>query len=366
MTMGLAILWLPFFLPAHLFSKLMGIEALGYSWPYSLSIFAATIFYLFLGLLFLRKILLKYFSEIVTGITLLLIVLATNLMYYTISEPGMSHVYSFTLITIFLYTTLKWVERPTLLSSFILGILAGLIVLIRPVNGRVLVFPALISISSFSEFYQRLLNRWKFILVAGVAAVLIVMPQLIYWKMQTGQMFFNSYMDQGRFYFTNPHVFDGLFSFRKGWFIYTPVMLFSMVGLFFLKRHFIGFTLAILIFMALFVYVIYSWWCWWYGGSFGSCPMIDTYGLMAIPLAAFLAAFTNKSFWKQGVGLLLVLMIALNQIQMNQYRTSLLHWDSMTRKAYFSIFLKRNWPEGYDKMIQIPDYEKALKGENEY
>jgi len=113
--------------------------------------------------------------------------------------------------------------------------------------------------------------------------------------------------------------------------------------------------------------VIYSWWCWWYGGSFGSRPMIDTYGLMAIPLAAFLAAFTNKSFWKQGVvGLLLVLMIALNQIQMNQYRTSLLHWDSMTRKAYFSIFLKRNWPEGYDKMIQIPDYEKALKGENEY
>jgi len=367
MTMGLAILWLPFFLMAHLFSKVMGIEALGYSWPYSLSIFAATIFYLLVGLIFLRKILLKYFSEIVTGITLLLVVVATNLMFYTISEPGMSHVYSFSLITIFLYTTLKWVDRPSYTSSVILGLLAGLIVLIRPVNGLVLVFPALLSINSFDEFYQRLIARWKLIAIAGLAAVLIAMPQLIYWKMQTGHLFFNSYMDQGRFYFANPHILDGLFSFRKGWFIYTPVMLFSVAGLFFLKQYVTGFTKAIIIFLVLFIYVIYSWWCWWYGGSFGARPMIDTYGLMAIPLAAFLTSFSKKAFWQQGVvGLLLVLMISLNQFQMNQYRTSLLHWDSMTGKAYKGIFLKKNWPEGYDKMIQIPDYEKALKGEEEY
>jgi hypothetical protein len=367
MTMGLAFLWLPFFLVAHLYSKIMGIEALGYSWPYSLSIFAATIFYLFIGLLFLRKILLKYFSELITGITILLVVLATNLMYYAVSEPGMSHVYSFSLITIFLYTTFKWVDRPTVLLSVILGLLAGLIVLIRPVNGLVLVFPALISINSFSEFYQRLAIRWKYIAFAGIAAILITTPQLIYWKMQTGHLFFNSYMDQGRFYFANPHVLDGLFSFRKGWFIYTPVMLFSMVGLFFMKQYIAGYSKAIIVFLVLFIYVIFSWWCWWYGGSFGSRPMVETYGLMAIPLAAFLAAFSKKAVWQQGViGLMLVLMIYLNQIQMNQYRTSLLHWDSMTRKAYFSIFLKKNWPEGYDKMIQIPDYEKALKGENEY
>ena len=367
MTMGLAILWFPFFLMAHLFSKIMGIEALGYSWPYSLSIFTATIFYLFVGLLFLRKILLKYFSEIVTGITLLLVVVATNLMFYTISEPGMSHVYSFALITIFLYTTFKWIDQPTYTSSAILGLLAGLIVLIRPVNGLVLVFPALLSVNSFDEFYQRLLNRWKFIVLAGIAAVLIILPQLFYWKMQTGQFIFNSYMDQGRFYFTNPHVFDGLFSFRKGWFIYTPVMLFSMVGLFFLKQSVKGITTAIIVFLVMFIYVIYSWWCWWYGGSFGSRPMIDTYGIMAIPLAAFIAVVMKKSIWKQGiVGLLLILLISLNQIQMNQYRISLLHWDSMTGKAYKGIFLKKNWPEGYDKMIQIPDYDKALKGEEEY
>ncbi len=367
MTMGLAILWTPFFLMAHLGAKLLGVSALGYSWPYSLSIFVAAVFYMFLGLVFLRKILLKYFSEIVTGITLLVVVLGTNLMYYVISEPGMSHVYSFSLITIFLYTSMKWVEKPGYLSTIILGILAGLIVLIRPVNGLVLIFPALISVHSFGDFYNRIFSRWKFILLAGSAAILVILPQLIYWKMQTGQLLFNSYMDSGRFYFANPHILDGLISYRKGWLLYTPVMVFACLGLFYLKNYLTGVTFPILAFLGLFLYVIFSWWCWWYGGSFGSRPMIETYGILALPLAAFLSQFFGRSLWKQAiVGVFLLFFVFLNQFQMNQYRTSLLHWDSMTKEAYKAILFKKNWPVGYDKMIKIPDYEKALRGEKEY
>ena len=59
-------------------------------------------------------------------------------------------------------------------------------------------------------------------------------------------------------------------------------------------------------------------------------------------------------------------LLWLNQFQTSQYRTSLLHWDSMTKEAYFGIFGRKTWPEGYDKMIKVPDYEKALKGETEY
>jgi hypothetical protein len=367
MTMGLALLWLPFFIIAHFYAKIVGIEALGYSWPYSFSIFAAAIFYLFIGLVFLRKILLKYFSEIVTGITLLLIVLATNLMYYVISEPGMSHVYSFSLIAAFLYFTLMWIDQPTVRLSLILGFLSGLIVLIRPVNGLVLVFPAIIAVHSFSEFRQRLIDRWKLILFAGLAAFLVLLPQIIYWKIQTGHFVFNSYMDSGRFFFTAPHILDGLFSYRKGWFVYTPVMCISMIGLFFLKRYTKGILLGTIAFLVLFVYVIFSWWCWWYGGSFGSRPMIDVYGIMAIPVAAFISIFIERAWWKKGIlGVLLLSFVYLNQFQMNQYRTSLLHWDSMTKQAYWGIFLKKNWPAGYDKMIKSPEYEKALKIGKEY
>ena len=110
MTMGLAVLWLPFFLVAHVFAHFMDIPALGYSWPYGFSIFIAALFYLFLGLIFLRKILLRSFSDITTAIVLTVTVFATNLMFYVISEPGMSHVFNFALITLFLYLTLLWTE----------------------------------------------------------------------------------------------------------------------------------------------------------------------------------------------------------------------------------------------------------------
>lgn len=382
MTMGMAFLWIPFFLIAHAVAHLLGVSTLGYSWPYSLSIFVATLFYLFMGLYFLRKILLHYFSEVVTAVTLILVVLATNMMFYVISEPGMTHVYNFGLISVFIYFSLRWVdsltpsplervgERPVgkrLFYTIILGLLAGIIVLIRPVNILVLLFPALIGITSFSGFAERIRNNWKLILIAGITAFLVLVPQMIYWKVQTGHFLFNSYMDQGKFYFFKPHIIDGLFSYRKGWLIYTPVMIFAFFGFIWLKKYASNLVLPVLVFAVINIYVVYSWWCWWYGGCYGSRPMIDMYGIMAIPLAAFLERiWTSKKWIKYFAAIVLAGFIWLNQFQTNQYRTSLLHWDSMTKEAYWGIFGRKTWPEGYDKMIKVPDYEKALKGEKEY
>jgi hypothetical protein len=367
MTMGLALLWLPFFLLAHLFAQITGVSALGYSWPYSLSIFLAALFYLALGLYHLRKVLLKYVSDIATALTLATVVLATNLMYYVISEPGMSHVYSFSLIVIFIYFTLKWIETPGVKTTLILGLLAGMIVLIRPVNILVLLFPAFTGINSFRQFIQRISANWKLILLAGVAAFLVLLPQMIYWKAQTGYFIFNSYLDSGKFYFLDPDIMNGLLSYRKGWLIYTPVMIFALGGIFFLRKYAGPLFLPILLFALLNVYVVYSWWCWWYGGSFGSRPMIDMYGIMAIPLAVLITRIWQKSLWIKGaVIIVLAGILLLNQFQMTQYRTSLLHWDSMTREAYWGIFGKTTWPPDYEQMIKVPDYEKALRGEQEY
>lgn len=377
MTMGLAILWIPFFLLAHLAAHLLGVSTLGYSWPYSLSIFVAALFYLFVGLFYLRKILKRYFSELVTSVVLIMVVLATNLMHYVISEPGMSHVFNFGLINAFIYFSLRWVDVLTpspleragvrLKYSILLGLLAGLIVLIRPINILVGLFPALIGIQSITDFKERILNNWKLILIAGISAFVVLIPQMLYWKAQSGHFLFNSYMDQGKFYFLKPNIINGLFSFRKGWLIYTPVMIFALLGFFWLRKYVPKLFLPVVIFTIINIYVIYSWWCWWYGGSFGSRPMIDMYGIMAFPLAAFLQFVTgNRNWLKIGTAVLLAGFLFLNQFQMKQYRLSLLHWDSMTKEAYIGIFGKKTWPQGYDKMIKVPDYEKALKGEKEY
>ena len=367
MTMGLAFLWLPFFLVAHMFAQVLPVSSYGYSWPYGFSIFIAALFYLFIGLCYLRKILLRYYSETITGITLLIVFFATNLIYYVISEPGMAHVYNFALIAAFIHFSLEWIKKPGIQHTIVMGLLAGLIVLIRPVNIIVLVFPALTGIPSVNDFAQRLKSNWKLIILAGFVAFLVLLPQMAFWKMQTGQWLFNSYLDQGKFYFLKPNIWHGLFSFRKGWLIYTPVMFFGLLGIFWLRKKVPGLFLPVLIFVVFNIYIVYSWWCWWYGGSFGSIPMIDMYGVKAIPLAAFFQKANNSKLWLKGMAAFSFLaFIWLNQFQMNQYRSSLLHWDSMTKEAYFSIFGKKKWPENYENLIKIPDYEKALRGVSEY
>jgi hypothetical protein len=161
----------------------------------------------------------------------------------------------------------------------------------------------------------------------------------------------------------NPHIINGLIGFRKGWLVYTPVMLLSLTGLIVLKRYVAGIRLAILIFLPLFIYVIFSWWCWWYGGSFGSRPMIDIYGILALPLAASLTfLFQSRGWVKIASGIALAALLSLNQFQMGQYRTSVIHWDSMTWQTYRAVFLKANAPANFGDLIRNPDYEKALRG----
>lgn len=369
MTMGLSILWLPFETLAHLYAKASHFKADGYSKPYSFAIFIAALFYLFLGLFFLRKILLTYFSETVTSITLVLLVAGTNLMHYVIWEPGMSHVYNFFLIVLLIYLTSQWTVKPLIFNSIAIGIVSGLIVLIRPVNIIVLLIPLLWGVGSTEDLKSRmafLAKNLKFMAIAGLSAFIIFIPQLFYWKIATGHWLYYSYQDEN-FFFLNPHITDGLFSYRKGWFVYTPVMFMAFWGFFFLKDFAKKITLSLSVTIVIAIYVVYSWWAWWYGGSYGSRPMIDFYALMALPLAAIIAKALNSNLVVKGLTMVLVVfLIWFNQFQMTQYRSSLLHWDSMTKKVYWSILFKKNWPEGYDKMLQAPNDEKAKKGIDEY
>ncbi len=370
MSCGNAICWLPFFGMAHLYATLSdNYAADGYSMPYSLFIFISSLFYLCLGLFFLSKMLLKYFHDFTVGFVLLLIVLATNLLNYIIQEPGISHINNFGLICTFLYISIKWLDNPTYWRSLLMGLVAGLITLIRPTNIIVILLPILIGISNWHDILARITFFKKNIikiLIIGIAAFIVFLPQLLYWKYITGQYLYYSYQDQGLL-FSHPHIIDGLFSYRKGWLLYTPLMIFAIPGFFILKKYVRGFAFAFVIFMSINIYLIYSWWCWWYGGSFGSRPMIDSYGLMAFPLAALIEyAFFRKIWLKVIMGLVFLFILFLNQYQLYQYRIGILHWESMSRKAYWSIFLTRKVPADYQNMLKNPNVDQAKNGLEEY
>ena len=135
---------------------------------------------------------------------------------------------------------------------------------------------------------------------------------------------------------------------------------FSLVGLFYLRKHKNAFFYPTLIIFIIYTYVILSWWCWWYGGSFGMRAMIDIYPLLTISMVGFFAwIFLQKPIVKQ-IGIsITILLIILNLFQSLQYRWAIQHYDSNTRAAYFDAFFRINKSPNQEKLIKKPDYDKA-------
>ncbi len=366
MSMGVAILILPFFFLAHLIALVTSLPADGYSAIYQFSVLTAAVFYLLAGLLFLRKALLRFFNDRVIAIVVIAVVLGTNLFNYSAAEPGMSHVYSFFLFNGFLYFMLQWFEMPSWKNSFLFALFTGMIVLIRPVNVLILVLPLLYrNGKGFRGYLNWLWEQRMKILFMAFWAFLVLLPQMIYWKYSTGHWVFYSYLDE-RFYFNHPHIIDGLFSYRKGWFVYTPLMLFFVGGIYLLRKRIPELFLPLLVFLIIDIYVIFSWWSWWYGGSFGARPMIESYGLLAFPFAVLVEkVMRQKIRIKIPAVILLAFLIYLNLFQSSQYRITMIHWAGMSKQVYWKIFLTKKWPENYEKLLVLPDDDKASRGEDE-
>jgi len=129
----------PFFLLATFFSWIGGIEITGYSFFFQLFTGLGALFYLFFGLWYLKKIL-QYFriQPILSAIIIATILLGTNLFYYSLWQPSMSHVYSFFAINGVLWYFCRSIQSPRLKYLTLAGLFLGLTVLIRPTNGIVI------------------------------------------------------------------------------------------------------------------------------------------------------------------------------------------------------------------------------------
>lgn len=364
MTMGLSIMYSPFFFLGHLQATLTDDDPRGYSRSYQNWLVIGGVVYLLLGLLFLRKVLLRYFSDPLTGLLLLLIFFGTNLVWYSTGEVLMPHVFLFCLVSILLYLTIRWHETPIIKFSILLGLVMGLIILIRPVHAILALVPLLYNVSGWNEFREKLAflrSKSMHLLIIVLCIFLIGFPQLLYWKHVTGSWFFYSYGKE-HFYWDNPHILDGLLSFRKGWLIYTPLMITALAGFFYIGRYVASFRTVLLVTFPLFIYIAYSWWCWWYGGTFGQRSMIDIYPLLALPMGAFFKHVSVKRIIAWSGALLLPAIIALNLFQTWQFSEGLLHFDSMTARAYTVGFLQTHFTEEWKAALVEPDIKKAENG----
>lgn len=366
-SMGLSILYSPFFFAAQLVVPLTGHAPDGYSAIYQFFLLLSALFWVMMGLLVLKRILLRWFTPLATALTLILLALGTNLFFYTVHDGAFSHGYSFALITFFLYLVIRWYESPTYGRAMLIGLLFGLIVLIRPSNilvGFIFLAWGIKDLDTLKERPLFLFRHYSHILLMALLFLLPWIPQLIYWKSLTGNFLFNSYGPGGSsFFFNAPHVFDVLFSFRKGWFLYTPVMLVAAGGIFLMGRKCRDGVAALSILLVLMIYLSASWWSWWFGGTFGHRAFVDIYGMMALPLAAFVDYFLQrrKSLLVPAM-LFLSFLLYMNQFQTTQYMKGFIHHTGMTREAYSLNFLKIRSDGACWQMLSIPDASLARLG----
>ncbi|GAB4416104.1 MAG: hypothetical protein OHK0039_25270 [Bacteroidia bacterium] len=338
---GVALLQTPFFLLAHGLTKLSGGPADGYSKLYFYLFHLGAIAYVMLGaacvLMWLRE---WGISAAAARIAVLAIVFGTNLYYYITCEPGMSHVYTFGLAGVWVWLAHRFFRRDQARLLPWLGLVFGLIILVRPVNGLVICSLPLLarSAATFVGGVRRAMNS-GILLVAGVSlAIGIPSLQLLIYKLQTGDFWVYSY-GSAIFDFAHPHFWDILFSYHKGLFVYTPLCLLALAGLVPLYRRAAFATLSWVLFMLLVVYVLSSWEFWDYGGSFSSRPFIDYYAFFALPLGAALGYFPYR--WLRNSYLVCVLaLVVVCQIQTYQYRYLRIDVNHMTKEKYWDEFLR--------------------------
>lgn len=353
---GTALLMSPFFVTAHLAAPLLGANRDGFSAPYQSSIFSAAMFYLLFGLYFLRKLLELYdISKINIILVQFLAVFGTGLTHYTYYDPSFSHVYSFFAITAFLYFVKSYFQERDNTSFILASLFFGVIILIRQINGIIILFVPFIA-ESFPVLKDNILETLRkptLLFKALVIVLLIFSIQSILWYIETGKLFIYSYQGEG-FNFLKPAFSKLLFSYRKGLFVYAPLLFLSLSGLYFLLTKKLFFQLiSWLSFFCLLTYIISSWWSWTFGASFGHRAFVDYYTIFLIPLAFLLQDLKGVAKW---IFLLICLLtIPLNLIQTKQYQSYILYWGDMTKQGYWKVFLHLDdtyksilWKKHYD------------------
>ena len=381
---GMAVQYSPAFFAGHLFAKTMGgYPADGFSLPYQASVHWWSVFYAIIGLFFLKKILSKYFSGKTVGLVLIGIALGTNFLNYATFDAANTHAYLFTLVAVLVYATIRFYETYFWKYAILIGAALGLMSLTRPTEIIYAMIPVLWGVANLQGLKNRfavLIKYFPKIFFAVLLTGAIGFVQLIYWKTISGNWLEYSYQEQG-FSFLRPHFPDVFFSYRKGWLVYTPLMVLALVGFLFWFFYFIKnknyknesfssrrslpegaggrktinqlFPLIFLFFIVN-TWIICAWDIWWYGGAFGQRAFIQSYVLLAFPFAYLLQSFNLEGNLKLLPKLILGVFIAAC-MALNIFQTYQAHWgpfetEAMTKAYYWRIFGKtKNDP--YDRLL---------------
>lgn len=337
--MGLSIVFLPSYTIADIIASIGGYGRNGFSTPYKYAYHLNGLLFIFLGLLYLRKLLLLFSKDQYVALALILVYLGTNATFTFSRQYDLPHLFLFSLNAIWIFHFFRFFQNDTRKNLIYAAIIFGLTTCVRPTQVILGLLPLILILRK----EKNLLSTIRTLLAFPVFAFIWNIPQIIYWYTVGGSLFIPN-LHTEKIVLTDPNLIDFLFSYRKGWLVYSPAFLLLIPGFFYLfKKNRTLFWGSITASFA-YIYVMSSWECWWYASSFGSRVMTDIYPLLAVPLL-FLIKETVKIRFKIGLALIGVIVIALNLFQSHQLELGLISGDRMTKEHYWYIFGKTSISE---------------------
>ena len=357
---GTGLLWLPFFALAHigvLIARALGadVPANGFSQPYISAICFASYLFGCAGLLLCYSLARRYFSQLVAALSVATMWLATSLIFYTVIAPPWSHAGSLLTVTLFiwLWARTRRPEGRTLREWALLGASAGLMMLVREQDALFLAIPALEGAVAATVIIRHrqeagdansvrgaggaatgsrpyaVIVKWAVGLVLmGVTAALVFIPQLIAYRAITGR-FGPSRVVTGKFTWTSPNFFNVMFDAAHGLFVWTPVLLLAVLGLVWLWRRDRLLTSAFALTFVLQVYVTGSFLTWQSASSFGQRRFINSTSIFVLGFAALVAWVMANGWPRWFVVGIVALFVAWNAGLLMQYAL----WCSAQRQG---------------------------------
>jgi hypothetical protein len=300
-TIGPAILWSPFLIATHLVVVGLGhlgwhIAPDGHSWPYLAALAGATALYGFAGLCLSFAMARRFVDERWAFWATIGIWFGSSVPVYIYLLPAWSHAHSIFATSLFLWYWLRTRGTRTGWQWLSLGLLSGLMVDVYQLNVVFLVALASEVLSAYAEIWsagdggpEMLAKTLRLHGLFGLGTLLALSPTFV-----TRQIVFGSPFSVGPYAlrtwnWNSPVFLQVLFSRNHGLFVFTPILVLAIAGLFYLRSldRTVG-TICLLITPVF--YCLISCFPWWYGAvGFGNRFFVSLTPIFIFGLASLFA-----------------------------------------------------------------------------
>ena len=262
----------------------------GYSLPCYLAWGLGNLFWAFVALVAVCRILGAMLSPAAAFLVTATVFAASPLLHHTVGDPYMAHVPATALVCLLVLLVLRLQARPLdLRLQALAALIGGLAVATRSSEFPYLVVLAFPILGSGVPGARRLAAA----AITGAGVLAGFLPQMFAWKAIYGSWIHYSY--EGEAFRFPPFLIENLFGLRAGLFVWNPLWLPALLAFLWRPGPLAWYRLPVVAVALLNA----CWWCHWWGDTFGGRAYASLFPFVAVG-AAFLVRALNR--WSDARG----------------------------------------------------------------